>query len=147
MTPKLKRLFEQFILYYFTPISVQEVCTELDITRPTYYKWLKNPKVIEAIEEKKDHLSRQVNNIILELTTLAGEKLKEQLDNDNPKTPATIFYIHSRVRPLVDLDILNEKMRKLEGKTEVYDDVDDVDESDNQGGNDQENGESTEEED
>ena len=102
--------------YFAANASVEASCEEADISRETYYKWLKNPVFKSELDRLRNEIVNDAVNQLKATTVKAAKTLSSLLDrDDNPSVQrAAANDILNHVGRFKELQELQERIEKLE---------------------------------
>lgn len=96
--------------------SIEASCKEADISRETYYQWLKNPAFKSELDRLRNEIVNDAVNQLKATTVKAATTLSSLLDrDDNPSVQrAAANDILNHVGRFKELQELQERIEKLE---------------------------------
>ena len=102
--------------YFAASASVEAACEAADISRETYYKWLKNPVFKSELDRLRNEIVNDAVNQLKVTTVKAATTLSLLLDrDDNPSVQrAAANDILNHVGRFKELQELQERIEKLE---------------------------------
>jgi thiazole synthase ThiGH ThiG subunit len=102
--------------YFAANASVEAACGAADISRETYYKWLKNPVFKLELDRLRNQIVNDAVNQLKATTVKAAATLSLLLDrDDNPSVQrAAANDILNHVGRFKELQDLQERIEKLE---------------------------------
>lgn len=101
---------------FATNTSIESSCEAADISRETYYKWLKNPLFKSELDRLRNEIVSDAVNQLKATTTKAAMTLSLLLErDDNPSVQrAAANDILNHVGKFKELEELQERIEKLE---------------------------------
>jgi ACT domain-containing protein len=103
-----------FLEVYLTTPILSEACKKANISRQTYYTWLKNKEFIKRIEDIQNSIIIGVKEKLDELTSEALNELEKLLLNSNDGVKVRcISIILDNMFKIKDLE-LEKRIEKLE---------------------------------
>jgi len=102
--------------YFAASSSIEAACKEADISRETYYKWLRNPLFKSELDRLRNEIMDDAVNQLKATTVKAATTLSLLLDrDDNPSVQrAAANDILNHVGRFKELQELQERIEKLE---------------------------------
>lgn len=91
-------------------LSKVDIAKELDISRPTLYRWLKDDRFLSELQELTNEQKRQTQNYINSKALMAAKKLWALTDSSDTRTKCAVLQ-----------DWLNRSVGKPAAKMEIED--------------------------
>lgn len=102
--------------YFVANASVEASCKEVDISRETYYKWLKNPVFKAELDRLRNEIVNDAINQLKATTVKAATTISLLLDRDDSPAVqrAAANDVLNHVGRFKELQELQERIEKLE---------------------------------
>lgn len=117
----------KFIDLYFKEPDIKVICKELNITRQTYYNWLKDDNVKDAINKMRVDTLQNTSIFLQDNLKTCSNKLMDIINSDNTTPQVKINAINSvfsncyklteQVDILTRLDEIEDRLSKEDEKS------------------------------